>query len=185
MSKILGICGSLRAKSFNLSALKVAAEVMPAGMTLEITSIADLPLFNGDVLDAGAPAAAVKFRDAILAADGILIACPEYNWTIPGTLKNSIDWVSKMTPQPYAGKPVAILSATAGPLGGARAQYDLRKSLSCIDAMLLGKPEVFIGMAQTKFDADGKLTDEATRKILAMQMTAFEDWIGKVKKALV
>ena len=182
-NRILGICGSLRAKSFNRLALTAAGEAMPEGMTLAIASIADIPLYSQDVQDAGIPPSVTQLRDAILAADGLLIACPEYNFSVSGVLKNAIDWMSRVTPQPFQDKPAAVLSATAGPLGGARAQYDLRRILACLGAQWLQKPEVFIGVAQTKFGADGKLADEATRKFIGLQMVAYADWIARMKRA--
>jgi chromate reductase len=177
---VLGICGSLRAKSFNHSALRAAAELMPAGMHLSLADYADVPLFNQDVQDQGMPAAVTRLAEAIRAADAILIASPEYNFSVSGVLKNAIDWVSRVPGLPFKDKPVAILSATMGPLGGGRHQYELRKILGSQDALVLVKPEVFIGLAQTKFDADGKLTDAATRTALEGQMQAFERWIGRV-----
>jgi chromate reductase len=181
--RVLGICGSLRQKSFNLSALRTAGELMPAPMKLEITSIGDLPLYNFDVQEKGFPASVQRLRDEIAAADALLFASPEYNWTIGAPLKNAIDWMSRFTPVPFVNKPAAVLSATTGPLGGARGQYDLRRSLDGLSVQWLKKPEIFIGMAAGKFSPEGKLTDEATRKIMSDQMTAFADWIGRVKRA--
>ncbi len=177
---VLGICGSLRAKSFNRSALLAAAELMPAGMQLTVAEYADVPLFNQDVQDQGIPAAVTRLGQAIQTADAVLIASPEYNFSISGVLKNAIDWLSRLPAPPFKDKPVAILSATMGPLGGGRHQYELRKVLGSQDALVLVKPEVFIGLAQTKFDADGKLADAATRKAVEAQMQAFERWIGRV-----
>jgi chromate reductase len=180
--KILGICGSLRQKSFNLSALKTAGELMPAGMKLEITSIADLPIYNFDVQEKAFPPSVTKLRDEILAADALLFASPEYNWSVGAPLKNAIDWMSRFQPVPFTNKPAAVLSAATGPLGGSRAQYDLRRILAGLGVHWLAKPEIFIGMAQTKF-ADGRLTDEPTRKIMTEQMVAFQDWIVRMKRA--
>ena len=177
---VLGICGSLRAKSFNRSALLAAAELMPAGMQLTVADYAEVPLFNQDVQDQGIPAAVTRLADAIRAADAVLIASPEYNFSVSGVLKNAIDWVSRVAAPPFKDKPVAILSATMGPLGGGRHQYELRKILGSQDALVLVKPEIFIGLAQTKFDADGKLADAATRKALEGQMQAFQHWVGRV-----
>lgn len=179
---ILGICGSLRQKSFNMIALETAGELMPAGMKLRITSIADLPIYNFDVQEKGFPAAATRLRDEILAAEALLFASPEYNWSVGAPLKNAIDWMSRFQPVPFVNKPAAVFSASTGPVGGARGQYDLRRMLSGLGVHWLAKPEVFIGMAAGKF-ADGKLTDETTRKFLADEMVAFEDWIKRVKRA--
>ena len=177
---VLGICGSLRAKSFNRSALLAAAELMPAGMQMTVADHADVPLFNQDVQDKGIPEAVMRLAQQIREADALLIASPEYNFSISGVLKNAIDWLSRVPAPPFKDKPVAILSATMGPLGGARQQYELRKVLGSQDALVLVKPEVFIGQAQTKFDAEGKLTDAATRKAVTDQMLALERWIARV-----
>ena len=123
---VLGICGSLRAKSFNRSALLAAAELMPAGMQMTVADYADVPLFNQDVQDKGFPEAVMRLAQQIREADALLIASPEYNFSISGVLKNAIDWLSRVPAPPFKDKPVAILSATMGPLGGARQQYELR-----------------------------------------------------------
>jgi len=180
--EVLGVCGSLRQKSFNMAALRAAGELMPPGLKLRITSIADLPMYNADVQEKGFPPSATKLRDEILAADALLFACPENNWTVAACLKNAIDWMSRFQPQPFQNKPAAVFSATGGPVGGARAQYDLRRILSGLGVVWLARPEVFIGMAASKF-TDGKLTDETTRKFLTDQMVAFEDWIKRMKRA--
>ena len=181
--QVLGICGSLRAKSYNMAALKTAGELMPSGLKLTITSIADLPMYNFDVQEKGFPPPVTRLRDEILAADALLFASPENNWTVAACLKNAIDWMSRFEPQPFQNKPAAVFSATGGPVGGARAQYDLRRILSGLGVLWLARPEVFIGMARTKFSAEGKLTDETTRKFLTEQMIAFEDWIKRMKRA--
>jgi chromate reductase, NAD(P)H dehydrogenase (quinone) len=181
--RVLGICGSLRQKSFNMMALKLAGELMPAGLKLEIATYADLPVYNADTHQQAFPAAATKLRDEILAADALLFASPEYNWSVGAPLKNLIDWMSRFQPQPFLNKPAAVLSATTGPVGGARGQYDLRRMLSGLGVHWLVKPEVFIGMAQNKFGPDGKLADEPTRKIIAEQMLALEDWTRRMKRA--
>jgi len=180
--RILGICGSLREKSYNLYALKAVREIMPEGMSLEITSIADIPLFNQDVCDKGFPAPVAKFRSEIGAADGLLFASPEYNYSVTGVLKNAIDWASRPPEQPFQNKPVAMISATVGLKGGVSGQYDLRKILAQLGSFAMVRPEVFIGMEASKFDAGGKLTDETTRKFMTDQMLAFRDWIARVKK---
>jgi chromate reductase len=180
--KILGISGSLRKGSFNTAALKICADLMPAGM--KMTSYArldDIPLFNQDVFDAGLPESAKRFRAEVAAADGLLIASPEYNFSLSAALKNAIDWGSRPPNQVFNEKPIAIFSATQGPLGGPRNQYDLRRILGQLWGHVLPRPEVFIGAAQTKFDAQGKLTDEATKKFLADLVTAFKPWIERMQ----
>ena len=177
---IVGLCGSLRKASINRSALRLAGELMPASMKLDIADWRDVPVFDGDVLAQGLPPAVAALKERIRRADGVVIATPEYNFSVPGGLKNVIDWLSRGDDQPWAHKPVAILSATPGPLGGARMQYDLRKVMLFLNAMPLVKPEVFIGMAAGKFDAEGRCTDDGTRKFVGDQMAAFEKWIAGV-----
>jgi chromate reductase, NAD(P)H dehydrogenase (quinone) len=181
MSNILGLCGSLRAASLNRAALQLAGEVMPPGMTLEVCDIRPIPLFDGDLFAQGFPPEVVRLREQIRAADAVLIATPEYNFSVPGVLKNALDWVSRGDDQPFALKPTAILSASPGPLGGARVQYDLRRVLLFMNAMVLAKPEVFIGGAVAKFK-DGVCTDDTTRKFVSDQMLSLQRWIGMVQK---
>jgi chromate reductase len=179
--KILGICGSLRKNSFNMHALRACNELMPEGMTMQIAEIGDIPLFNQDVFDAGLPAPAKRFRDEVVAADGLLIASPEYNFSLSAALKNAIDWGSRPPNQVFQDKPVAIFSASPGPMGGARVQYDIRRILGQLWAHPLPRPEVFIGNAASKFDAQGKLTDETTRKFLTELLVGFKTWINRMK----
>lgn len=180
---ILGISGSLRAQSYNSWALTAAAEVMPVGMQFQIADYQDIPLFNQDALASGFPVSVERMREGIAASSAVLIASPEYNFSVTGVLKNAIDWLSRTTPQPFKDKPVAILSATIGPLGGARSQYELRKILAALEAIVMPKPEVFIGMAQNRFDDSGRLIDEPTRKMLIDQMIALRSWIARVGQA--
>ncbi len=179
---IVGICGSLRAGSLNRMALNLAAELMPASMRMEVVEWRDVPLFDADLLAKGPPPAVTALAERLRRADGIVIATPEYNYSIPGVLKNTIDWLSRGDDQPFARKPVALLSASPGPLGGARVQYDLRKVLLFVDALVMIKPEIFIAAAATKFDAAGQCTDETTRRFVGKQMAAFETWIAGVSR---
>ena len=181
--QILGICGSLRQKSYNLAALKAAGELMPAGMKLRIVSIADIPFYNADVQEKGWPEPVERLKQDIARADGVLFASPEYNYSVSGVLKNAIDWVSRYPDQPFKWKPCAFFSVTGGPLGGARSFADLRKILQGLYTMMMPPPDAFIGPAQSKFDASGNITDEATRKFLVDHMKNFETWIGRIKKA--
>ena len=179
--KVLGFCGSLRQKSYNMIALKTAGELMPTGMKLEITRFDDLPIYNFDVQEKGFPATANRLREEVLAADALIFASPEYNWSVGAPLKNVIDWLSRYQPQPFNNKPAALFSCTTGPLGGSRGQYHLRQILVQLGVQWLVKPEVFIGNSASKF-TDGKLTDETTRKFLSDQMIALEDWTRRVKR---
>src|SRR5262245_41136076 len=181
--KILGICGSLRKASFNMAALRACGELMqPLGMTMSVARIDDIPLFNQDVFDAGIPEAAKRFRAEVTAADGVLIASPEYNFSLTPALKNAIDWASRPPAQSWQDKPIAMFSCSQGPLGGARVQYDLRRILGQLWGHVLPRPEVFIGSSPGKF-ADGKLTDEATRKFLTDLLAGFKPWIERMRVA--
>ena len=180
--KVLGVSGSLRKASLNTAALKACAGLMPAGMSMTVAQIGDLPMYNQDLFDAGIPQPAKRFYDEVAAADGVLIASPEYNFSVTPALKNAIDWVSKMPNQPFSYKPIAIISASQGPMGGARVQYDLRRIVGQLWGLILPKPEVFIGVAQTKFDKEGRLTDETTRKFLTDLLAGFKDWIVRMQR---
>jgi len=177
---VVGLCGSLRQASLNMAALRLAGELMPASMALSIVDWRDVPVFDGDVYAQGLPPVAAALRERVARADAVLIATPEYNFSVPGGLKNVLDWTSRGADHPWTHKPVAMLSASPGPLGGARVQYDLRKVMLYLNAMVLAKPEVFIAQAAAKFDAQGQCIDETTRKFVGDQMTAFERWISAV-----
>jgi len=164
--KILGIAGSLRKASFNRLALKAAQGLVPAGATLDIVDLPDLPGFNQDN-EKAPPAAVTELKAKIRAADAILLVTPEYNYSVPGVLKNAIDWCAR----PYGdsawkGKPVAIMGASTGVLGTARAQYHLRQSLVFLDMPAVNQPEVMISGAAAKFDAAGTLTDDMAKKLI-------------------
>src|SRR5215212_3190200 len=174
--KVLGICGSLRKASFNMAALRTAIELKPAGMSVEVADISTIPLYNEDVRAQGFPPPVQKLRDQIAAADALLFACPEYNYSMTGVLKNAIDWASRPPEQPFAGKPCAIIGAAAGMAGSARAQYDLRRSCVFVDMHPLNKPEVLIGQAHTKFDAEGNLLDEAAKGFIRDMMANLAAW---------
>lgn len=179
---IAGICGSLRADSVNRMALRLAGECMPANTTFRELGIREVPMFDGDLMARAMPSAVSELCEHIRKSDGVLIVTPEYNHSIPGVLKNALDWVSRGDDPPFAYKPVAIVTASPGPLGGARMQYDLRKVLLCMNAQVLGKPEVFVGGAAGKFGPDGRCTDETTRQFVTVQMAAFMRWIDAVKR---
>jgi chromate reductase len=179
--KILGIAGSLRRGSFNASALRAAKELAPAGMTIDIFDIAAIPLYNEDVKVQGFPPVVADLRARIKAADGLLLATPEYNYSTSGVLKNAIDWASRPPEQPFDGKPIALMGASGGALGTARAQYHLRQMFIFLNAHMLNRPEVMIGGAPSKFDAEGKLTDQPTRDFLVTMLTAFKAWIEKLR----
>ena len=179
---VLAICGSLRAGSYNRAALRTAIELKPPGMTIETADIGSFPLYNEDVRAQGFPPPVEKLRQQIKEADALLFATPEYNYSISGVLKNAIDWASRPPDQPFAGKPVAIIGAAAGMAGSARAQHHLRQSCVFLDMHPINKPEVLIGVAHTKFDADGRLTDEAARGFIRDMLVALEQWTRQLSR---
>jgi len=179
--RVLGISGSLRKASFNTAVLRAAVELAPPGMTVETADLRAIPLYDEDVRAAGLPDAVQTLREAIAAADALLIVTPEYNFSIPGVLKNAIDWASRPPNQPFAGKPLAIMGASGGGGGTMRAQYHLRQVAVFLDLHPLNKPEVFVRSAQDKVDASGTLTDEATRKVIAEQLVALAAWTRRLK----
>jgi chromate reductase len=170
--RVLAIGGSLRQGSYNHLLLRQAQRQAPAGMSIGIADLADVPLYNSDVQARGFPASVQRIADQVAQADAILIATPEYNYSIPGVLKNAIDWLSRVPGAPFQGKPVAIASASMGGMGGARAQYHLRQVLIYLDVHPLNKPELFISAAHEKFDADGTLTDTVSRDGLDQLLAA-------------
>lgn len=178
---ILGISGSLRKQSLNTAALRACGELLPPGVTMSIVDLASIPLYNEDLRVQGLPEPVQHLREQIRAADALVIATPEYNFSIPGMLKNAIDWASRPPDQPFDGKPIAIIGATPGGLGTSRAQYHLRQVFVYLNGHLLNRPEVFISGAPNKFDADGRLTDAATSDNLGKMLVALVDWTRRLK----
>ncbi|HZB90914.1 MAG TPA: NAD(P)H-dependent oxidoreductase [Stellaceae bacterium] len=181
--KTLGISGSLRKGSFNSAALRAAQELVPEGMSLEIADIAEIPLYNDDVRAGGYPPPVQHLRERIAVADALLFATPEYNYSYSGVLKNVIDWVSRPPDPPVIGKPVAIMGATPSLWGTTRAQYHLRQCFVFLNMMPVNKPEVLIAQAGTHFDADGKLTNQTTRDLIAQLLVALRDWTRRLNPA--
>ena len=177
---VLGICGSLRQGSYNMATLRAAIGLKPPGMSVTVADISQIPLYNEDVRQQGFPATVETLRRQIAEADALLFACPEYNYSMTGVLKNAIDWASRPPDQPFAGKPCAIIGAAAGMAGSARAQYDLRRSCVFLDVHPINKPEVLIGQAQTKFDADGNLLDEVAKNLIRDLMAALPGWARRL-----
>ena len=181
--KIVTICGSLRKGSFNRGLMQALPSLAPAGMTFtEAPPYDKIPFYNADDQAAsGFPDVVKAFADAIRSADGIIIVSPEYNWTVPGALKNALDWVSRMPDQPFKEKPVAIQSASGGPMGGSRMQYHMRQIMVYLNAFTFGTPEILVSFAAQKFDEKTlELKDEATRKIVGQQLAAFAKFIDRV-----
>jgi chromate reductase len=179
MVSLLGICGSLRKSSHNRALLDAIAEVMPAGTQLAIWDSIDLPIFNSDLAD---PDPVVALKEAIAGAHGVVFAVPEYNYSIPGGLKNALDWVSRPpASSPMRGKPVGIVGATSGMSGTIRAQIHLRQMLVFSDSPCLNQPEVLIPRAHERFDGGGKLSDAPTRDLLSRFATAMVAFVARYR----
>jgi chromate reductase len=178
---IVTICGSLRKASFNAALQRTLPSLAPPGLKITpAPTWGEFPIYNADIQNAGFPAPVTAWANAIRAADGMVIVTPEYNWTIPGGLKNAIDWTSRMKDDPFMGKPVAIQSCVGGLLGGARMQYHLRQTLTSVEAVILIRPEVFVNFAAKKFDEKTlELTDQATQDMVKLQLEAFEKFVRK------
>ena len=177
---ILGISGSLRAGSYNTMALHAAKDLVPEGATLETFDIAGFPIFNQDE-EQDPPVKVAEFKSAIRAADAILFVTPEYNYSIPGGLKNAIDWASRpYGDNAWAGKPVAIMGASIGKFGTARAQYHLRQVFVFLDMHAVNQPEVMIGPAGSAFDESGKLMDETSRGLIRDLLKNLVELTGKL-----
>jgi chromate reductase, NAD(P)H dehydrogenase (quinone) len=179
---IVGVSGSLRKGSFNTAALRAARELAPEGVAIEIADLSEIPLYNDDVFAQGFPPAVDRLRQQIRAADALLFACPEYNYSLTGVLKNAIDWASRQPDQPFAGKPAALMGASRGPTGTARAQANLRQIGVFVDLKFVNKPEVMMGVAQDRFDAEGKLIHEPTRENIRKLLVALVEWAALLRR---
>lgn len=177
------LLGSLRHASYNAAIAHALPSLCPEGVTIaELGSIGSFPLYNEDLEEELFPADVIAMGDAIRLADGVIIVTPEYNYSVPGVLKNALDWFSRLPNQPFAGKPVAIQTASRGMLGGARAQYHLRQILVYLDAAVLNKPEVMIGQVTGKVDGEALgLTDAETLEHLSKQIAAFAHFSNRCK----
>jgi chromate reductase len=183
MLDVLVICGSLRKGSYNAALARTLPGLAPPGMSLRSApSFEKFPIYNFDLQNAsGFPAEVVTWADAIRSADGMIIVSPEYNWSIPGGLKNAIDWVSRMKDQPFKDKPVAFQSAAGGILGGARMQYHLRQSLTSLDIIPFGRPEVIVTFAAQKFDEKTlEFKDQTAIDLIRQQLAGFEKFIRRL-----
>ena len=182
--RVLGIAGSLRAKSFNLGLLYAAQELAPAGITIDIFDISTIPLFNQDLEAQGEPEPVAAFKSAIRGSNALLIATPEYNYGMPGGLKNALDWASRPPGKSaIVDMPVAIMGATPGTGGTARAQLQLRQTLAAMKALVLVQQEIFVASAHQKFNEEGLLTDEDTRKYIRKLLEALNDWTRRLSAA--
>jgi chromate reductase len=173
------LLGSLRRGSYNAAIARALPALAPPDVTITpLGSVGDFPLYDADEQAAGFPPAVVAMGEAIGKSDGVIIVTPEYNYSMPGVLKNAIDWISRLTDQPFQHKPVAIQSGSMGGYGGVRAQMHLRQSLVYLNTRTLGLPEVMIPVIQNKVDAStGELTDEASRKFIAHQLQTFAAFV--------
>ncbi|HEX3233670.1 MAG TPA: NAD(P)H-dependent oxidoreductase [Gemmatimonadales bacterium] len=176
--RVVGVAGSLRSGSYNRALLRAAQELVPSTMMITIEDLALLPMFNADLDSSGTPGSVAHLRTAIGACDGLLFATPEYNHGVPGILKNAVDWLS----QPLKGsalerKPIAIMGASTGLAGTARGQMQLRQAFVLTNSPVMLQPEVLVGRAQERFDIEGRLTDEPTRRFLAGFLLHFAAWI--------
>lgn len=179
--QVLGFAGSLRRGSYNRAALRAATELMPEDGHLEVHDLAEIPLYNGDVEAAGFPPSVERFKAAIRAADALLIVTPEYNYSLPGVLKNALDWASRPPQEsPLHGKPVALMGASMGGFGTVRAQHHLRQVCVFTNMHPLNQPEVFISTAHEKFDAEGRLIHDRTRENIRKLLEALLIWTRRL-----
>jgi len=177
---ILTLCGSLRKQSLNRAVEATLGDLAPAGTTFQSApDIGAIPHYNADVQADGFPEPVSQLGEAIRAADGVIIISPEYNYSVPGVLKNAIDWLSRLPDPPFRMKPVAIQSAAPGMIGGARMQYHLRQTLVFLDAIVFTRPEVFVSQAMQKIE-DGRLTDQPSRDAISAQLAAFADFVDRL-----
>ena len=181
--RILGIPGSLRKESFNRATLRAAKELAPDGAAIEVFELDGIPGFNQDD-EQNPPAKVVELKKRIRESDAILFVTPEYNYSVPGVLKNAIDWASRpYGDSAWSGKPVAIMGASVGTLGTARAQYHLRQMFVFLNMFPVNQPEVMIGNAAERFDAAGKLTHDATKEFIRQLLQNLVDWTRRIGKA--
>jgi chromate reductase, NAD(P)H dehydrogenase (quinone) len=178
--RILGIAGSLRRESYNRAALRAATELVPEGATIETFELDGIPGFNEDE-EQHPPAKVTELKKRIREADAILFVTPEYNYSVPGVLKNAIDWASR----PYGdsawnGKPAAIMGASIGTIGTARAQYHLRQMMVFLNMFPVNQPEVMIGNASERFDEQGNLTDDATKEFIRQLIQNLVEWTRRL-----
>jgi chromate reductase len=176
-SHLLGIPGSLRAGSFNRGLLRAAAEVLPPGVEREIFLLDGIPLYNADLQARGDPPSVEEFKRRIATADALLIATPEYNYSIPGVLKNALDWASRPPKaSPLRKKPIGIMGASGGESGTIRSQLALRQMFVCTDSSVMAQPELRVTNAGQRFDAEGRLVDEELRERLRAFLAALAEW---------
>jgi chromate reductase len=181
--RVVGIAGSLRQASLNRALLRAAVEAAPSNLAIEIHVLDAIPLYNGDLEAVGVPDGVATLSNAVRSADGLLIATPEYNHGVPGVLKNTIDWLSR-PPRRSAldRKPVAVLGASPGMTGTARAQTQLRQAFVFTNSYAMPQPEILVARAHEKFDDRGRMTDEKTRELLTGFLEQFAVWIERMTR---
>lgn len=183
-ARVVAFAGSLRRRSFNRALIEAAREVAPSDFTIKAIEIGGLPFYDADLEAQGDPPAVTEFKTALASADGILIATPEHNDGIPGVLTNALDWGSRLPGRsPLAGKPTVVMGASPSQVGTARAQLHLRQVLSHVQARVLPPPELLVARAHERFDAELRLTDEGTRRLLADLLRRFAIWIARERAA--
>lgn len=181
--RVLGFAGSLRSGSYNRALLRAAQELVPEGMTIEITGIGDLPFYNRDVEEEGDPEPVQRFKAAIREADAVLIATPEYQHGLPGVLKNALDWASRPPgDSPLQGKVVGMMGASTSMVGTARAHLQLRQTLTYNQSRMVARPEVLVANAPEKFDEEGRLTDEKTREFIQKHLKALAEKVRRARR---
>jgi len=180
--KFVTLLGSLRKGSYNAMVARTLPKLAPSGVTIQTPSIGSLPLYDADIQqEEGFPADVETIAEQIRQADGLIIVTPEYNYSVPGGLKNAIDWLSRLPNQPIAGKPVLIQTSSMGPIGGARCQYHLRQILVFLDAQVMNRPEFMGGVIQSKVDEQiGEVIEQGTLDFLTGQLTTFSDFARRV-----
>jgi chromate reductase, NAD(P)H dehydrogenase (quinone) len=177
--KIVGIAGSLRRGSYNKGLMRAAIELAPGGLRIEEHRLDGIPFYDADLEAQGLPGEVQRIKDSIEAADGVLIATPEYNYSVPAVLKNVLDWAARPK-NVLSEKPIALMGASVGPFGTTRAQLHLRQIFTYTESLVLPKPHLYIMKAEPLFDAEGNLTDEATRERIAGMLEAFRAWIVRL-----
>jgi chromate reductase len=180
--QIVGLAGSLRRASYNRGLIRAAAELAPEGIVVDVLDLADLPLYNQDVEDAGEPRSVVALKAALDRADAVLVATPEYNHGVPGVLKNAVDWASRpRATSPLRDKPIAVTGASPGREATARAQTQLREAFVFTGACVMPQPELLVGAAASHFDDDGNLTDPVTRAAVVELVEALRVWTLRLR----
>lgn len=180
---VFAICGSLRSGSYNGALLRAAVELAPPGMAFDrFDRLGEIPPYNEDVRLQGEPEPVRELKERIGRAAALLVASPEYNYSVPGVLKNAIDWASRPANEtPLAGKPAAIMGASPGNFGTARGQLALRQVFVFTGTHVMLKPELLVFRAQDRFDEGGRLTDDGTRQLLREFLVSFERWVERFR----